>query len=141
MSGFVNSEGLKLCGYAGRGNTQPGGALTGTGFNADLQIAGVGLSYPIIRTRRLNLSVDGGFDAYDGVIDTFAAALSDTHLRILRAGGSFDFQDAFIPGMPAANTAVFKLSQGFRRLAPAPTARNFRRVPASQQRLHQPPAK
>ncbi len=37
VSGFLNSEGLKLRGYAGRGNTQPGGALTGTGFNADLQ--------------------------------------------------------------------------------------------------------
>jgi hemolysin activation/secretion protein len=114
VSGFVNSEGLKLRGYAGRGNTQPGGALTGTGFNADLQIAGFGLSYPVIRTRRLNLSVDGGFDAYDGVIDTFAAGgmLSDTHLRILRLGGALDFQDAVVAGLPAANSIILKVSQG-----------------------------
>ncbi|HXO00859.1 MAG TPA: ShlB/FhaC/HecB family hemolysin secretion/activation protein [Stellaceae bacterium] len=114
VSGFLNSEGLKLRGYAGRGNTQPGGALTGTGFNADLQIAGVGLSYPVIRTRRLNLSVDGSFDAYDGVIDTFAAAgmLSDTHLRILRLGGALDFQDAVVAGLPAANSIILKVSQG-----------------------------
>jgi hemolysin activation/secretion protein len=114
VSGFLNSEGLKLRGYAGRGNTQPGGALTGTGFNADLQIAGVGLSYPVIRTRRLNLSVDGSFDAYDGVIDTFAAGgmLSDTHLRILRLGGALDFQDAVVAGLPAANSIILKVSQG-----------------------------
>jgi hemolysin activation/secretion protein len=79
-SGFLNSEGLKLRGYVGHGNTQPGGALTGTGFNADLTIGGLGLSYPIIRSPRLNLSVDGAFDTYDGTIDTFAAGgrLSDT---------------------------------------------------------------
>jgi len=114
VSGFVNSEGLKLRGYAGRGNTLPGGALTGTGFNSDLQIAGIGLNYPVTRTRRLNLSVDGGFDAYDGVIDTFAAGgmLSDTHLRILRAGGAVDFQDAFVAGLPAASSMILKLSQG-----------------------------
>ncbi len=114
VSGFLNSEGLKLRGYAGRGNTQPGGALTGTGFNADLQIAGVGLSYPMIRTRRLNLSFDGNFDTYDGVIDTLAAGgmLSDTHLRILRAGGALDFQDAFVAGLPAASTMLLKVSQG-----------------------------
>ena len=114
VSGFLNSEGLKLRGYAGRGNTLPGGSLTGTGFNSDLQIAGVGLSYPVIRTRRLNLSIDGGFDAYDGVIDTFAAGgmLSDTHLRILRVGSTFDFQDAFVAGLPAASSMILKLSQG-----------------------------
>lgn len=113
-AGFLNSEGLKLHAYAGRGNTQPGGALAGTGFNADLTIAGANLSYPVIRSRRLNLSVDGGFDTYDGVIDTFAAGgmLSDTHLRILRAGGSLDFQDAAIADLPAANSMVWKISQG-----------------------------
>ena len=71
---FLNSEGLKLRGYFGRGNTQPGGALTGAGFNADLQIGGLNLSYPIIRSRRLNLSVDGSIDTYDSPVETFAAA-------------------------------------------------------------------
>jgi hemolysin activation/secretion protein len=114
VSGFLNSEGLKLRGYAGRGNTQPGGALTGTGFNADLQIAGAGLSYPLIRTRRLNLSFDGNFDTYDGVIDTLAAGgtLSDTHLRILRLGSSLDFQDVLVAGLPAASSMIMKVSQG-----------------------------
>jgi hemolysin activation/secretion protein len=117
-SGFLNSEGLKLRGYAGHGNTQPGGALAGTGFNADLTIAGLGLSYPVIRTRRLNLSVDGAFDTYDGVIDTFATGgvLSDTHLRILRAGGALDFQDSLVADLPAANSIVWKVSQGLSAL-------------------------
>ncbi len=114
VSGYVNSEGLHLRGYAGRGNTQPGGALTGTGFNSDLQIAGIGISYPVIRTRRLNLSFDGSFDTYDGVIDTFAAGgmLSDTHLRIVRLGSAVDFQDTLISGLPAATLMVVKVSQG-----------------------------
>ena len=124
VAGFLNSEGLRLRGYAGRGNTLPGGSLTGTGFDSDLQIAGVGLSYPVIRARRLNLSVDGGFDAYDGVIDTFAAGgvLSDTHLRILRLGGSADFQDAFVAGLPAANSIVIKASQGLPAFGASPNS-------------------
>ncbi len=113
-TGFLNSEGLKLRGYFGRGNTQPGGALAGAGFNADLQIAGLSLTYPIIRSRRLNLSIDGDVDTYDGRVDTFAAGgeASETHLRILRAGGALDFQDALFVDLPAANTAILKVSHG-----------------------------
>jgi len=127
VSGFVTSEGLKLRGYAGRGNTQPGGALTGTGFNSDLQIAGIGVSYPIIRSRRLNLSVDGAFDTYDATIDTNAAGgqLSDTHLRILRVGGALDFQDAFIAGLAAGNSMVFKFSQGLPAFGASPNSQSM----------------
>ena len=111
---FLDSEGLKLRGYFGRGNTQPGGALTGAGFNADLQIGGLNLSYPIIRSRRLNLSVDGSIDTYDSAVDTFAAGgkASETHLRMLRFGGVFSAQDDAFADLPAANTAVLKASQG-----------------------------
>ena len=33
-------------------------------------------------------------------------------MRILRAGGALDFQDAFVAGLPAATTMVLKVSQG-----------------------------
>jgi hemolysin activation/secretion protein len=111
---FLNSEGLKLRSYFGRGNTQPGGALTGAGFNADLQIGGVNLSYPVIRSRRLNLSVDGSIDTYDSAVETFAAGgkASETHLRMLRFGGVFSGQDDAFASLPAGNTAVLKVSHG-----------------------------
>lgn len=113
--GFFGSEGLKLRGYFGRGNTQPGGALAGTGFNADLQIAGASLTYPVIRSRRLNLWFDGDVDAYDSFVETFLTAgeASETHLRIGRIGAALDFQDALFAQLPAGNQAALKLSHGF----------------------------
>lgn len=116
FTSFINSEGLKLRGYFGRGNTEPGGALTGTGFNADLQIAGASLAFPAIRSRRLNLSFDGNLDTYDSEITTFLAGgeASETHLRMMRVGTSFDFQDALLAQLPAANAGLLKLSHGLR---------------------------
>jgi hemolysin activation/secretion protein len=111
---FLNSEGLKLRGYFGRGNTQPGGALAGIGLNADLQIGGASLSYPIIRSRRLNFSIDGDVDTYDSFVETFIAGgeASETHLRMLRAGAVLDFQDAVFAELPAANSVILKVSHG-----------------------------
>jgi hemolysin activation/secretion protein len=113
--GFIGSEGLKLHGYFGRGNTQPGGALAGIGFNADLQIGGASLTYPVIRSRRLNLSLDADADAYDSLVETFLTAgeASETHLRIGRLGAALDFQDAALGQLPAANQGSLKLSHGF----------------------------
>ncbi len=113
-AGFLNSEGLKLRGYLGRGNTQPGGALAGTGFSGDLMIGGASLAYPIIRSRQLNLSVDGNVDTYDSFVSTFLAGgeASETHLRMLRFGAALDFQDAIFANLPAANNALLKVSHG-----------------------------
>lgn len=113
--GFLGSEGLKAHLYFGRGNTQPGGALAGTGFNADLQIGGASLTYPAIRTRRLNLWFDADADVYDSFVETFLTAgeASETHLRIGRLGASLEFQDALIAQLPAANQAALKVSHGF----------------------------
>ena len=40
------------------------------------------------------------------------ALISESHLRILRAGGALDFQDAQFFELPAANLAVLTVSQG-----------------------------
>jgi hemolysin activation/secretion protein len=116
-SGFLGTQGMKLAGYWGRGNSLPGGALAGTGFEGDYTIAGLDLSYPVIRSRRLNLTPDVSFDYYDSYIDVNGAGglpveLNSDHLRIFRAGGSLDFQDALLADFPAANLVILKASQG-----------------------------
>jgi hemolysin activation/secretion protein len=116
-SAFLGSEGLKLWGYAGKGNSLPGGALADVGFNGDYSVGGVGLSYPAIRSRRLNLSLDGDFDIYDSTVDItgFGGAsteLNESDLRILRVGQTLDFQDAALADLPAGNLFILKLSQG-----------------------------
>ncbi|HEY3909073.1 MAG TPA: ShlB/FhaC/HecB family hemolysin secretion/activation protein [Stellaceae bacterium] len=115
-SALLGGEGLKLWGYAGRGNSLPGGALAQADFNGDYTVGGLGLSYPAVRSRRLNLAVDGSFDTYDSTIDVTsnaaAAELNESHLRILRAGETFDFQDSAVADLAAANLVILRVSQG-----------------------------
>ncbi len=116
-SAFLGAEGLKLAGYWGRGNSLPGGALAETGFVGDYTIAGLGLSYPVIRSRRLNLTPDLAFDYYDSTVDVNGTAglptqLNSGHLRIIRPGVSLDFQDAALADLPAANLMLLRVSQG-----------------------------
>jgi len=116
-SAFLGTEGLKLAGYWGRGNSLPGGVLAGTGFDGDYTIAGVDLSYPVIRSRRLNFTPDISFDYYDSSVDVNGLGgqptqLNSDHLRIFRAGGALDFQDAVFADLPAANLLLLRVSQG-----------------------------
>jgi len=116
-SAFLGAEGLRLAGYWGRGNSLPGGALAGTGFVGNYTIAGLDLAYPVIRSRRLNLTPDIAFDYYDSSVDVNGFSGQPTqfnsgHLRMLRAGGALDFQDAAVADLPAANLALLKVSQG-----------------------------
>jgi len=111
-SAFLGAEGLRAAGYWGRGNSMPGGALAGTGFVGNYTIAGAALSYPVIRSRRLNISPNIAFDYYDSTIDVKDGRFNSGHLRMLRAGGALDFQDAIVADLPAANLAILKVSQG-----------------------------
>jgi len=116
-SAFLGAEGLRLAGYWGRGNSLPGGALTGTGFVGDYTVAGLAFSYPVIRSRRLNITPNISFDYYDSSVDVNSpngvpTQLNSGHLRIMRAGGSLDFQDAVLADLPAANLVILKASQG-----------------------------
>jgi hemolysin activation/secretion protein len=72
--GFIGSDGLKGHLYIGRGNTQPGGALEGVGYNGDLTIGGGAVSYPVVRSRRA-----GGYaDIQDALFFEFPAATALT---------------------------------------------------------------
>ncbi|MBV9201797.1 MAG: ShlB/FhaC/HecB family hemolysin secretion/activation protein [Alphaproteobacteria bacterium] len=116
-SAFLGAEGLRLAGYWGRGNSLPGGALTGTGFVGDYTVAGLAFSYPAIRSRRLNIIPNISFDYYDSSVDVNSpngvpTQLNSGHLRMMRAGGTLDFQDAVVADLPAANLVILKVSQG-----------------------------
>jgi hemolysin activation/secretion protein len=116
-SAFLGSQGLKILGYAGKGNSLPGAPLAAAGFNGDYQVGGLGLSYPVIRSRRFNFSVDSTLDDYDSKIDVTGSnglptELSESHLRMIRAGGTLDFQDAAFAGFPAGNLFILRASKG-----------------------------
>jgi hypothetical protein len=63
------------------------------------------------------VSPDIAFDYYDSTVDVngtngVPTQLNSGHLRIIRPGVSFDFQDAVLADLPATNLAILKVSQG-----------------------------
>jgi hemolysin activation/secretion protein len=113
---YVGSDGLKLRGYGAYGVSTPGGVLTGTGFKSYLYLAGVSANYPIIRTRPLSLTSNLAFDISRNSIaqgTPLRSTQSVTNLRIIRAGGTLDFQDdTFGLDLIGANSATITLHKG-----------------------------
>jgi hemolysin activation/secretion protein len=132
---YVGSSGLKVRGYYGYGVSEPGSFLATTGFKSHLDLAGVSASYPIIRTRPVSLAASLAFDASRATIDTFAPDFvrvpqSTTNLRILRPGGTLDFQDdTFGLDLVGANSVSATLHKGIVGLG---SSRNDSPLPARQ---------
>lgn len=116
LSGFLNGEGLQLRSYYGRGNSIPGGILAPLDFNSDLQIGGGALSYPFVRSRRLNVYSDVALDTYNSKIVLSPAGLvassAGSDLLIGRLGGTIDYQDSWFLNCPAANALSLRVSSG-----------------------------
>ena len=116
LSGFLNGEGLQLRSYYGRGNSIPGGILAPLNFNSDLEIGGTALSYPFVRSRRLNVYSDIALDTYHSKIVLSPAGLvassAGSDLWIGRLGGSIDYQDNWFLNRPAANALSLRVSSG-----------------------------
>ncbi len=118
---FVGSSGLRVRLYAGAGRTTPSGPLAEIGYAGFTTTAGVALSYPVIRSRAMNLTVGAQFDIFDNTVDTGAApAVRASHdsLRVLRAGFDGNFRDTLLSFAPAAATTqgLVRLHQGIAAL-------------------------
>ena len=119
---FVGSSGLRVRLYAGAGNTTPTGFLHQVGYNGDTTVAGVQVSYPLIRARQQTLNLVANFDALDLVVDTAPPGAPSTvgskdSVRVLRIGGDYALQDLLAgETRPAVNGMALHLSQGLASL-------------------------
>lgn len=106
----VGDDGLVLRVFAGAGPSAPGFTLEPLRFYSDLQIAGAALTYPIIRSRRENLSVTGQFDVLNSSTRTGDDQLltSETALRVFR----LTFAGDLVDGWDGTNTAAFTYHRG-----------------------------
>ncbi len=116
---FIGGSGLRLRLYAGMGNTLPTGQLAEIGYEAENRLAGLVATYPIIRSRPVNLFAVAQFDMFDSDIYTGVGTASGRNVagrdRIRTARGGFDAQalDTFIPFLPPAiNQGGVRLHQG-----------------------------
>jgi len=117
LEGFVGGSGLKLRTYVGYGPSNPGGALASTGFHSTTLLAGIGASYPIIRTRPLSLFINLAFDISQNEVETNVAGVRETqsidNLRIVRLGENLTFQDDTLGwGQTGANLFNLTVHQG-----------------------------
>ena len=121
---FIGASGLRLRVYAGAGNTTPSGFLRQLDYNGDTTVAGVQLSYPLIRARQQTLNLIGNFDVLDSNITSLPQNVSVTTsgstspaskyaLRVLRAGVDYALQDLWAgETRPAVNGVTVRVSQG-----------------------------
>lgn len=107
----LDTEGTQLRVTAYRSHSKPGGTLNSQNLD-ELNYAGtIAVSHPFIRSRSQNFSVRGSFDVINTDVEQNGAAFNSDHLRVIRAGGSYDFADT-LAWRPAINFAAVEFSHG-----------------------------
>jgi hemolysin activation/secretion protein len=114
---FIGGSGLRFQGFAGVGRAQPGGTLADIGYTGDTRGVGLGLAYPVIRSRSMNLLTGVQFEAFESTVDTGTgnsrARSSRDVVRALRLFADGSMLDDWLGlGLPATNTGFVRFSQG-----------------------------
>lgn len=115
---FIGGSGLRVRLYAGRGRATPSGALSALGYRGETTVGGVGVSYPVIRSRSQSLNIVGNFDAIESEIEIDDAnrrsvRFSQDSLRVARLGGDWAVFDLLAgDARPASNFITLRVSQG-----------------------------
>ena len=63
---FVGGSGLRVRLFAGAGEVVPGSPLSALGYRGETVLGGAAASYPLVRSRPLNLTLGGQLDAFSG---------------------------------------------------------------------------
>jgi len=77
-----------------------------------VKVAGVSATYPVIRSRRTNLSASGAFDVYSSIVDVSSSSggttrQSESELRVVRLGLDANMRDAW-SGITFGNVRVHR---------------------------------
>lgn len=89
----VGDDGLTWDIVASFGNSEPGLTLEPLDAETRSSFVGAGLRYPVVRSRKANLWLSGGFDVISSVVELVNTEQSDDDLRVLHADVSYDFAD------------------------------------------------
>ena len=125
---FVGSSGLRMRVHGGYGVSIPSGFLRAIDYNGRTTVAGLSVSYPVIRRRQQTLSLSAYFDAIESRISTnagvaeaaFVPSTLNASNNSLRLGADYARQDLLLGGdRSAINAVTFRLSQGLPILGPS----------------------
>ncbi|HWK50242.1 MAG TPA: POTRA domain-containing protein [Steroidobacter sp.] len=87
--------------------SHPGKNLTPLDVHSEVESASATVAYPILRSRVMNLRVDGTFDYTNLDTDVLGQAYTEDRLRVLRVGLTFDRSDSW-QGVNAARVSLSK---------------------------------
>lgn len=76
-------------------DTEPGSTLDVLNVEGRSEAITATVSHPLIRSRRQNLSIVGGFDYRNSETDVLGVTSSEDRIRSLFIGGTYDFIDEF----------------------------------------------
>lgn len=104
----MGTSGLRGALDANNSRTMPGMNLALLKIDGDASNFNATATYPLIRSRDQDLTLDGGGYYIDSGVNTFDQTLYNDHLRTLRAGGSYNFADKYY----GANLLALHAEQG-----------------------------
>ncbi len=106
----IGDDGFRIRGLASYGESEPGGTLDPLEVEQDTTYLSLSGEYPVIRSRRFNFNVTGGFDYVDQKSEILSGAttISDDKLRVLFVTANFDYRDSY----NGANFAEIGIRQG-----------------------------
>jgi len=119
--GILGSEGMSLNFTATQSQSELGDMPLDIDVESESRSFSAQLSYPIIRSRRKNLSAYLGFTHRNSKTDLLGEKLSEDRLRIVQAGLNFDLADRF----RGVNFLNLEVSQGLNILNETRTGSDY----------------
>ena len=87
------TEGLRVKGRYAITSTKPGGSISALGIEGDSELFDFEALYPIIRSREVNLGLNGGFNANNTTTELSGIEVGRDRIRSARLNSTFDFTD------------------------------------------------
>lgn len=106
------TEGLRVKGRYAITSTKPGGSISSLGIEGDSELFDVEALYPVIRSRDLNLGINGGFTANNTTTELSGIEVGRDRIRSGRLNSTLDFTDR----LRGINQFDLGLTQGLRVL-------------------------
>lgn len=114
----IGPEGTRLSGDASYTTSQPGSDLKDTNVDSTSRTLGVGISHPVLRSRRENFNLTGRVEVKDVKTLQEDVTLSEDRLRVLRTGATYDWVDTVLT--PAVTVMSLEASQGLEVMGARP---------------------
>lgn len=129
----IGSNGQNFVGRFAITDSAPGGNVSTLGIDGESMLVDLKTTYPLIRGRRTNLNVTGGFTGLNSSTDLLGIEVSSDRVRYLLAGLHLDFTDA----LKGVNQIEFQVSKGLNTLGASDEGVGRSRANGKQTFMHQ----